>query len=485
MSGSPTSSARAVPGAPPESTTVVSQMGSGATGKASAEPGLMSSAETETVEPEAQAPRIAVDPMMDENRQSAASATRSFSEIDELPPLKEIYVAPPTPKQPETEQAGVGFPQGTVHAPAPEKPRVQPREVAKKAVGEIKKTPPQLFLYSVAGAVAIMLLIIAAIAYHIHSGSDDDSTPAQPVATTAPQDSGTASATPPAAAAQAAAPAPAAQAQAAPEPEIEPTPAVSVQPKYNGKKKAKAPTPRAPAIVSGTLSVTSNPAGAQIQLDGQSAVAGTTPFDLQGLAPGHHTVTFTKPGYASESRAVEVASGSKSFMSVQLAVLAATVSANSEPSGAEVWMDGKNTGRITPVQLTVDKPGNHSFVFKKQGYLDESTTANLQTGQTTHLAPSLRALGQTDEIKFGGKFKKVFGGGDTAGMGSVSVKTQPKGAQIAVNNRILDKLSPAEFYLNPGNYVVDVTLSGFRNVHKVITVEKSGKVVIDENMDRE
>ena len=65
----------------------------------------------------------------------------------------------------------------------PEKPRVQPREVAKKAVAEIKKTPPQLFVVSIAGAIAIILLIVAAIAWHIHSeNADDDVTPAQPAA---------------------------------------------------------------------------------------------------------------------------------------------------------------------------------------------------------------------------------------------------------------------------------------------------------------
>ena len=82
-------------------------------------------------------------------------------------------------------------------------------------------------------------------------------------------------------------------------------------------------------------------------------------------------------------------------------------------------MDGKDTGRTTPAQISVDKPGNHSFAFKKQGYLDEATTANLQIGQTFRLSPSLRALGNTDDIKIGGKFKKLFGGGDTAGMGAV------------------------------------------------------------------
>jgi hypothetical protein len=98
----------------------------------------------------------------------------------------------------------------------------------------------------------------------------------------------------------------------------------------------------------------------------------------------------------------------------------------------------------------------------------------------------LRALGNADEIRTVGKFNKLFGrgGGDTAGMGGVSVHTQPKGAQVAINQRVLDKLSPVDIMVGPGNYVVDITLTGFKPVHKVISVERGGKVAIDEILDR-
>ena len=51
---------------------------------------------------------------------------------------------------------------------------MQPREVARKAVKEIKKTPPKLFLYSIAGAVAIILLVVGFIAFRIHSENSAD-----------------------------------------------------------------------------------------------------------------------------------------------------------------------------------------------------------------------------------------------------------------------------------------------------------------------
>lgn len=443
------------------------------------EPANMSAAVVE--QPEVTAPNIAVDPMMDEGRQTGAQGL-SFSDITELPPLKEIYVAPDPPAQ-ETVR---GEPTAaTAFKPAAtEKPRKPPTELAKKAVAEIKNTPPQLFMYSIAGAVALMLLVVVGIFYHMRSvDTDEDNTTAQTESAPASTPAAAPTAAP-AAATQPTAPAPA-PVQVTPPPPTEEPAAVSITPKYNkpaGRKKGKTP-PAAPAIIAGQLSIDSNPEGAQIQIDGNAG--GVTPYAIASLTPGQHTVTISKPGYAAETRSISIPSGGKSALSVPLAQLAATVSANSDPAGAEVWIDGKNSGRVTPAQITVGRPGNHTVVFKKQGYLDETTTANLQVGQALQIAPTLRALGSTDEIRYGGKFKKVFGGSETAGMGTVSVKTQPKGAQIAVNNRLLDKMSPVDFYLNPGNYIIDITLSGFKSVQKVITVEKNGKVVVEENLDRE
>ena len=67
----------------------------------SSAPAIMSSAAI--VEPEVEAPKINVDPMMAEGPKAGAGASRSFSEIDELPPLKEVYVAPPPPPRPADE----------------------------------------------------------------------------------------------------------------------------------------------------------------------------------------------------------------------------------------------------------------------------------------------------------------------------------------------------------------------------------------------
>jgi serine/threonine protein kinase len=430
----------------------------------------------EEVETDASAFRT--DPMMDEGK---ASQGPSFSDVAELPPLKEVYLAP---SDRETDGPRPPFEQPEI-VPAKaqnSKPRVQPREAARKAVTEIKKTPPQLFGYSVIAAIGVILLVIAAMAWHIHSeNSDEGSAPAHPRAGVEQNADANRAAVRVQNPAPAPPPVPAIQAeQVAAEPAK-----VSVTPKYN-RRRSKAQVPLLAVAVPGQLTINSTPEGAQVQVDGRSDPNWITPFNLTGLAPGQHTVNISKSGYSVETRAIEIASNSKSFLVVQLAPQSATISVASQPIGASILLDGKDTGRSTPAQFSLDKPGSHTVLLRKNGYLEETVTTSLQPGQVFHFAPTLKALGSTDDIKIGsGKFKKLFGGGDISGMGAVSVKTQPKGAQVAVNNRIVDKFSPVEFHLNPGTYVIDVTMSGYKGIHRVIEVEKGGKIAIDESLEHE
>jgi serine/threonine protein kinase len=438
------------------------------------------------VSEEVEKPKIAVDPMMAEPSAGVTKST-SFSELSELPPLKEVYIAPPAPKadEPAAEQT---LPSIVFRPTEPEKPKVDPREVAEKAIKEIKGVPPKLVMYSIGGAVAIILVVGAAMAWHSYSQNTDEEG-SVPKATAASQQTApapaaapdqTAAANPPVA--QDAQPAaPEAPAEAVPDTK---TAAKNTKTHTAKNKKAAAPAPVA-AVVPGQLMVDSTPEGAQIQLDGRADPSWVTPFNLPGLTPGSHTVVVSKSGYGQETRTVDVAAASKGSLAIHLNQLNAVMSVTSDPAGASIIVDGKDSQKVTPSQVTLG-PGNHTILVRKTGYLDETTSAIGQPGQNYHFAPTLRALGNVDDIKTVGKFKKLFGGGAAlTGMGKVSVHTVPKGAQVAINRRMLEKSSPVDFLLNPGNYVVDITETGYKPVQKVITVEKDGSVSIDETLQPE
>jgi len=248
-----------------------------------------------------------------------------------------------------------------------------------------------------------------------------------------------------------------------------------------------APSPRGrkgkgrSAVVQAQLSVNSAPEGAEISFDGSALCQ--TPCTLTGIAPGQHLLTASKTGFAQASRTVSLESGANASVSLQLSQLTAILSVSSNPAGAAIVLDGKDTGKLTPSQIVLDKPGKHSITIRRYGYLESSSNLSVELGQTSALNLDLTKLGSTDEIRAaGGKFKKVFGRSENSGSGIVSVKTQPKGAQIMVNNRVLDKTAPFDFYLNPGTYVIDVTMSGYRPLHRVVNIQEGEKLAVEENL---
>jgi serine/threonine protein kinase len=429
--------------------------------------------------PDAEQPRIAVDPMMAEGG-PARSGSVSFSEMTELPPLKEVYIAPPPPRPAaESPALAPNFSSGG----EPEKPKIQPREVAEKAIKEIKNVPPSLMVYSIAGAAVLILIIAIALVLHInHLNSDDDAgrpTPEPAAQTEASQ---------PAAPVH---PAPSQEVQPAPVqpavPVAEPEPApvhVAAAAAPKGKNARKKSAPAAPVLVPGQMAIDSTPQGAQVQLDGKTDPSWVTPFTLSGLNAGQHTVTVSKAGYSTDTRTVDVASGSKAFVVSHLAQLMATLSVTSSPAGANIYIDGKDTGKLTPAQVSVDK-GQHLVLVRKGGYIDETTSAQFVLAQTVSFTPTLRPLGNVDDIKTVNKMGKLFGSKLTPGMGIISIKTQPKGAQVAINKHMLEKSSPVDAELDPGNYIVDITMTGYVTVHKVVTVDKGGKAVVDEVLQHE
>jgi eukaryotic-like serine/threonine-protein kinase len=434
------------------------------------EPAHLSATALET-ETEAPAPRVNVDPMMAGPGQTAPGT--SFSDIVELPPLKEVYVPPPPPVS-EAPQPAVD----RISLRKEEKPKIQPREVAEKAIREIKTVPPRLILYAVSAAVGLILIVMVALFFHVRSEDDGSTAAPHPSKAATRQAELFAAPVPAAPAAQPA------EVISAPEPAPEPEVTVRRSAK-RAPRRAPAPAP-VPVVVPGQVQIDSTPQGAQIQLDGKGDPSWVTPFSLTGLSPGTHIVSANKNGYSAEVRSVDVASGSKSFVVIHLSPNNALMVVNSTPAGAEIVIDGKKTGRVTPAQFAVEK-GSHTVLLRKAGYLEETTKADLGPGQNFQFAPALRALGNADDIRSVGKFKKLFGrGGDNAaGMGTLSIRTQPKGAQIAINQHIFDKLSPVEVMLGPGNYVLDITLTGFKPLHKVISVDKGGKVAVDEILERE
>ena len=368
------------------------------------------------------------------------------------PPKPRPVPAPPKPAPAETP-AAAPHPPAPVAAAKAASPEPAAAKVAAPAL------PKNLLLYGMGGAIVLLIVAVGALWMR--------QTPAQPT-----------SAPPPAAgAATGSAPAAGDAATPAPEPVSGP-PSGAVR-----TAKTKQPVVAAPVetpVATGGLSLDSSPQGAEVQIDGRHEPGWVTPFTVTGLTVGGHTVSFSKAGHTGVSRTAQVAAGQNAVLAVQMAELAATISVSSEPAGASVLLDGKDTGKVTPAQIVVAK-GSHKVVVRKQGYLEASGTLETVPGQPAQFSPTLKLTGSTENIKTVGKFGGIFGGAQE-NSGRVAVRSNPKGAQVTVNGQPVKKTTPVEFFLNPGSYEITLSLTGYKPVKKVVDVEKGGKLTLDETL---
>jgi serine/threonine protein kinase len=248
-----------------------------------------------------------------------------------------------------------------------------------------------------------------------------------------------------------------------------------------GKKKAPVVVATAPVL--GDVVVTSIPEGAQIQVDGRTDAQWVTPRTMSGLTTGEHVIHISKPGYTTVIRTVALTAGERPIVSVALQQIGAILSVTSEPVGAAILIDGRDTGKVTPAQVSVST-GSHQVALRKAGYFDFSGSALGQNGQTVAVNGSLVQAGRTDQIQTVGKLSKMFKGSSGADMGRVRVKTRPKGAYILVNGKPAPDASPSEFTLNPGTYEITLQLLGYKDVTRRIRVDEGRRVEIDEVMDQ-
>ena len=203
----------------------------------------------------------------------------------------------------------------------------------------------------------------------------------------------------------------------------------------------------------GILQIDSDPAGAEVYIDGDYQPAGTTPFTSKWLSPGKHTLQFKMPVY--KTRTMEVAvPGNGATQSVE-AVLQpnfAEVSV-SAPGDAEIYINnelkgvGRWSGRLNAGLYTVE------------------------ARKTSHYSSS-----QSVEVEAGDK-RTVTLSAPTPRYGSLNVNTRPVGATVSVDDTALTGTTPniyADILI--GEHTLTVAKPGYTEAEQRITVEE-GKVL--------
>ena len=137
------------------------------------------------------------------------------------------------------------------------------------------------------------------------------------------------------------------------------------------------------------LLVSSNPAGADVFINGDKQ-SGQTPVTLP-LAPGKYNLVLRLPGYDAYSAQVEVRADGQTKLDAELHQKndhVAWAQISSTPVGAEIWVDGRDTGQRTPARVEIPS-GIHTIALKMDGYQVARRGVEASEGGTVSVSQNL------------------------------------------------------------------------------------------------
>jgi formylglycine-generating enzyme required for sulfatase activity/serine/threonine protein kinase len=185
----------------------------------------------------------------------------------------------------------------------------------------------------------------------------------------------------------------------------------------------------------GALQIRSEPSGAQFWMkseDGQISREGVTPQTIGDLPTGKYSIIAHRGDWEMRE-SVEVQRGettNKSF-----AFISAITNITSEPSGAEIFVDGKSRGRAP---LRLDLPARrHELVAHLDGWLDEQQKIDVN-GQRENAAHFVFA------------------------NGSVKITSAPGGATVIANGKDLGQTPLVIEEVKPGEVTYELRQTGYK-----------------------
>jgi TolB-like protein/predicted Ser/Thr protein kinase len=268
-----------------------------------------------------------------------------------------------------------------------------------------------------------------------------------------------------------------------------------LQARYNLDRHTPEATKQARDLLNQALEKDANfAAAAQALAEVQKQLAQEAALPEKAVEPGTRSAQAAPLPEKSAEKQAKRPSGKNATLSSAPApsapVLAATtapilgtISVQSQPAGASIILDGKDTGQKTPAQVAAAR-GAHSIVLKQPGYVDSTASANLTAGgATVTVSETLAKLGETKAIKPIGGFKKIFGS-ESENMGRIRIDTKPRGAKVMVGTQVVSKPTPVEFALNPGSYEITLELAGYATLQKMVEINAGKRIQVEETLTK-
>ncbi|HEX9208658.1 MAG TPA: PEGA domain-containing protein [Steroidobacteraceae bacterium] len=190
------------------------------------------------------------------------------------------------------------------------------------------------------------------------------------------------------------------------------------------------------------LTVLTEPAGAQVLVDGQSR--GATPAKLE-LDAGSHRIELRQAGFKPWVTDVQVVANEPQTLGpVRLGLPDGTLVVRTDPPGASVSVGGAYRGRA-PLTIDVRPDTPLALVATRDGYEPATSQLTVGSGGRREVQLSLAPI-----------------------LGEVTVQADPVGAEVFANGRAVGKAGQA-LRLPAARQDIEVRLAGYRTYRAVVT----------------
>ena len=220
---------------------------------------------------------------------------------------------------------------------------------------------------------------------------------------------------------------------------------------------------------SATLKISSEPAGASVQLNG--ATRGTTPCTIDRIPSGTVDIEIVLKGYEHHRSQIVLKAGDMVDVPAPLKAIPASLTVHSIPEQARVYVNNQFRGEA-PIVLTNLPPGEYRLRAEKRGF--EADARNI-------------TLKPEDQITEEFRLQHNSGG--------LVIITEPAGVKIFVDD---DEYGPTEVsaanpqiseplrvnYIGKGDHLIKLVKPGYAHTPFKITIDADNLVTRTEHMKR-
>ncbi|MCP4251916.1 MAG: PEGA domain-containing protein, partial [Candidatus Scalindua sp.] len=207
-----------------------------------------------------------------------------------------------------------------------------------------------------------------------------------------------------------------------------------------------------------TVVIESKPTKAEIFIDGNGA--GVTPATIDNIKTGKHLVEVKLDGYEIWSKKINVETEKKTSLTAELKTKYGSISLNSEPDKANIFLDGCEIG-TTPASIESILHGTHLIEVRMEGYSVWKENVNVEQGKETVLNAILQV-----------------------NSGSVRIKSQPENAKIFLDGKHVGMTPGNITSINPGTHELKVEMENYDVWTESVNVEAGKESVITAVLQR-